>query len=317
VRVLVTGANGQVGWELRHSLTRIGDVLAMDRNACDLARLHALPSIIRDAKPDVIVNAAAYTAVDKAEAEEELATLINGTAVGVLADQAQKLGALLIHFSTDYVFDGAKKDSCYAESDVPNPINAYGRSKLAGERAISRSMSDYLILRTCWVYAARGKNFLRTILRLAAERDELAIVADQIGAPTWARHIAEATAVVAEQAWRERTKDRFNSEILHVTASGATSWCSFADAILDRAAACGLLRDRPKIRAIASSDYPLPAARPKNSRLSDERLRKRFGITLPEWQEGLALCMRDLLLSDLHPPNRHDGHAQTAPLSVR
>jgi dTDP-4-dehydrorhamnose reductase len=292
VRVLLTGANGQVGWELRRSLTSIGDVLAMDRPTCDLSRPPDLPAIIQDAKPDIIVNAAAFTAVDKAEKEEELATLVNGTAVGVMAEEARSLGALLIHYSTDYVFDGTK-DSPYTEDDPPNPINAYGRSKLAGERAIGQSGSDYLILRICWVFAARGHNFLLTILRLARERNELSIVADQIGAPTWARHIADATALIVQRACRERAKADFASGILNVAAGGETNWCGFAQAIVDQAMTHGLLRNRPNVHPIASSDYPRPAARPKNSRFAGERLRKRFGITLAEWQQGLALCMQD------------------------
>ena len=295
MRILVTGANGQIGWELRRTLASIGDVCAMDRRACDLSRPHELPDIVREVKPDVIVNAAAYTAVDKAEAEEQLASVVNGTAVGVMAEEARLLGALLIHYSTDYVFDGAK-DAPYTEEDLPNPINAYGRSKLAGERAAHQSGCDYLILRTSWVFATRGRNFSRTILRLARERDDLSIVADQIGAPTWARHIAEATALIVQGACRERSNADFTSGILHVTAGGATSWCGFANAILDQATRHGLLSKKPKIRPITSSEYALPALRPKNSRLAGKRLRERFGATLPEWQEGLALCMQDQVL---------------------
>ena len=296
MRVLLTGANGQVGWELRRSLSSIGDVLAMNRPACDLSRPQDLRDIIRNAKPAIIVNAAAYTAVDKAEKEEELATLVNGTAVGAMAEEARRLGALLIHYSTDYVFDGTK-NSAYTEDDPPNPINAYGRSKLAGERLIGQSGSDYLILRTCWVFAARGHNFLLTILRLARERNELSIVADQIGAPTWARHLADATALIVQRACRERSKADFASGILNVAAAGETSWCGFAQAIVDQAMTHGLLRNRPKVRPIATSDYPLPAARPKNSRFAAERLRKRFGIALAEWQQGLALCLQDKALT--------------------
>jgi dTDP-4-dehydrorhamnose reductase len=296
VRVLLTGANGQVGWELRRSLSSIGDVVATDRPACDLSRPQDLCDIIRNTKPAIIVNAAAYTAVDKAEKEEELATLVNGTAVGVMAEEARRLGALFIHYSTDYVFDGTK-DSPYTEDDPPNPINAYGRSKLAGERLIGQSASDYLILRACWVFAARGHNFLLTILRLARERSELSIVADQIGAPTWARHIADATAVILQRACRERAEADFASGILNVAATGETSWCGFAQTIVDQAMTRGLLRNRPKVRPIASTDYPLPAARPKNSCFAVERLRKRFGITLAEWQQGLALCLQDKALT--------------------
>jgi len=292
VRLLVTGANGQVGWELRRSLCGLGDMLAMDRTACDLSRPHDIPGIIREAKPDVIVNAAAYTSVDKAEKEEELATIVNGTAVGVIAEEARRLSAILIHYSSDYVFDGAK-DCPYTENDLPRPINAYGRSKLAGERAIAQSGSEYLILRTCWVYAARGHNFLLTMLRLAQEREELSIVADQIAAPTWARLIAQATAHIVQYTWRERAGADFTSEILHVTAGGSTSWCGFAAAILDQAMERGLLRNRPKLRSISSSEYPLPAARPKNSRLAGARVRERFGVSLPEWQQGLARCIQE------------------------
>jgi dTDP-4-dehydrorhamnose reductase len=298
--VLVTGANGQIGWELKRSLTAIGDVLAIDRETCDLSRPRDLPRIIQKAKPHIIVNAAAYTAVDKAEDEEEFATVVNGTAVGVIAEEARRLGALLVHYSTDYVFDGAK-DAPYAEDDQTNPINAYGRSKLAGERAISQSGSDYLILRSCWVFAARGHNFLLTILRLARERNELSIVADQIGAPTWARHIAEATAQIVQDACRERAKSAFTCEILHMSAGGATSWCGFTEAILDQAMEHGLLRNRPKVQPIASSQYPVPAARPKNSRLACERLRQRFGIALADWQQGLALCMQEVASTKVTP----------------
>jgi len=299
VRLLVTGSNGQVGGELRRSLAAIGDVIAMDRTACDLARPGELPRIIQEAKANVIVNAAAYTAVDQAEEEEQLATLVNGVAVGVLATEARKGGALFIHYSTDYVFDG-NKDSPYTEDDPPNPINAYGRSKLAGERAARQSGGDYLILRTSWVFAARGRNFLQTVLRLACERDELSIVADQIGAPTWARHIADATALIIQRACRERSEDKFASGILNLTAGGANSWCGFAEAILDQITMNrkGVHWNRPKIRTIASSQYPRPAARPKNSRLAGERLRNRFGIALPEWHEGLALCMQEVCFCD-------------------
>jgi dTDP-4-dehydrorhamnose reductase len=298
VRLLVTGGNGQVGWELRRSLAAVGDVIALDRKGCDLSRPHDLPGLIGKVEPDVIVNTAAYTSVDQAEEEEELATLVNGAAVGVLATAARKRGALLIHYSTDYVFDGAKA-SPYTEDDPPNPINAYGRSKLAGEHAMTQSGGDYLILRTSWVFAARGRNFLQRILRLARERDELSIVADQIGAPTWARNIADATALIVQRACRERGKGEFASGILNLTAAGATSWSGFAEAILDQAMGReGVRRNRPKINPIASSEYPRPAARPKNSRLAGERLRERFGITLPEWQQALAVCMQDEALTE-------------------
>jgi dTDP-4-dehydrorhamnose reductase len=292
---LVTGANGQLGWELSRSLKTLGDVIALDRSACDLSRPRDLAGIVRAVQPHVTVNAAAYTAVDRAEVEEELANLVNGTAVGVIAEETRRLGALLIHYSTDYVFDGTK-ESPYTEADPANPINAYGRSKLIGERAIAQSGSDYLILRTCWIFASRGHNFLLTILRKAREREELSIVADQIGAPTWARHIAETTALIIRRTCQGEARADFSSEILHVSAGGETTWCGFAEAIVDQAIDRGLLRNRPKIRPITSSEYPLRAARPKNSRLASERLRERFAIALPEWRHGLALCVQDQTL---------------------
>jgi len=293
VRLLVTGANGQVGWELRQSLAPLGEVIALDRAACDLARPAEVARILRAATPDIIVNAAAYTAVDRAEQEEELATLINGTAVGEIAQAARQLGALLIHYSTDYVFDG-RKDAPYAEDDVPSPISAYGRSKLAGERAIAQCGGRYLIVRTSWIYAARGHNFLKTVLRLARERDELRIVDDQIGAPTWARDLAAATAVMTRQARQEIARDDFESGLFHVTGSGATSWFVFAQAVVKQAEQYGLLARKSKIVPIASSEYPVAATRPKNSRLSGARARHRFQIALPEWEQSLAVCMHEL-----------------------
>jgi dTDP-4-dehydrorhamnose reductase len=293
VRLLVIGANGQVGCELRQSLAPLGEVIALDRAACDLARPAEVARILRAATPDVIVNAAAYTAVDRAEQEEELATLINGTAVGEIAQAARQLGALLIHYSTDYVFDG-RKDAPYAEDDVPSPISAYGRSKLAGERAIAQCGGRYLIVRTSWIYAARGHNFLKTVLRLARERDELRIVDDQIGAPTWARDLAAATAVMTRQARQEIARDDFESGLFHVTGSGATSWFIFAQAAVKQAEQSGLLARKSKIVPIASSEYPVAATRPKNSRLSGARARHRFQIALPEWEQSLAVCMREL-----------------------
>jgi dTDP-4-dehydrorhamnose reductase len=292
---LVTGVNGQVGWELIRSLMPLGEVVGLDRSRCDLSRPERLPALVRSMKPDLIVNAAAYTAVDKAEDEERLATTVNGTAVGVLAEEARAAGALLVHYSTDYVFDGTK-ETPYQEDDPPHPINAYGRSKLAGEIAIRQAGSAYVILRTSWVYASRGHNFLRTVLRLAQERDELRMVADQVGAPTWARNIADASAHVIRQAIVERAGSFFTPGFFHLTASGATSWHGFAAAILEAAKANALLRHQqlPQLRPIATADYPLPAARPKNSRLAGERLSQRFGIALPDWKEGLGLCLREV-----------------------
>jgi dTDP-4-dehydrorhamnose reductase len=294
VKLLITGANGQIGWELRRSLVPLGETVAMDRNACDLSRPQDLPRIIREIAPDVIINAAAYTGVDKAEEEESLATLVNGIAVGVIADEARKLGALLIHYSTDYVFDGTK-DIPYVEDDPPHPINAYGRSKLAGEQAIERCGGNYLIMRTSWIYAARGHNFLRTVLRLARERDELRIVADQWGAPTWAHEIANATASIVRQACREREWGDFAPGILNLTAAGATSWLGFAEAFLNQAERHIGMRGN-KVRPISSLDYAGPAVRPRNCRLAGDRVRARFKITLADWKHALTRCMQDKIV---------------------
>jgi dTDP-4-dehydrorhamnose reductase len=295
MRLMVTGANGQVGWELNRSLMVLGNVVALDRRQCDLSRPDQLPKLISDLKPDVIVNAAAYTAVDDAEREEMLATTVNGTAVGVMAQEACRTGALLVHYSTDYVFDGLKNDA-YTEDDPPNPINAYGLSKLKGEIAVRDAGGAYLILRTSWIYSARGRNFLRTILRLSREREELRIVADQTGAPTSAPQIAQATAIAIAAATRERADGRFASGLFHLAASGATSWHGFAAAILEGATRRDLLTPSraPRVVPITSEDYPRPAARPKNSRLVGDRLKRRFGIALPCWKEGLSLCLEEM-----------------------
>jgi dTDP-4-dehydrorhamnose reductase len=297
VRLLVTGANGQIGWELRRSLAPLGEVIALDRAQCDLSRPAEAVHIVGELKPDVVVNAAAYTAVDKAEAEEELATIVNGEAVDAIAQAVRRLDGLFVHYSTDYVFDGTK-DVPYLENDLPNPINAYGRSKLAGERAIIQCGGSYLILRTSWVYAARGHNFLRTMLRLARERDELRIVSDQIGAPTWARDIANATASMVSQARREQHKGSFSSGIFNVTAGAATSWFGFAQAIAEEAKPQGLRW--AKLIPISSSEYSQAAARPKNSRLAPLRLHQRFGLSLRNWKDALALCVHEVALGQSH-----------------
>jgi len=299
MRLLVTGAAGQVGWELCRSLMPLGDVVASDRSHCDFSQPELLPGLIRNVKPDVIVNAAGYTAVDRAEQEEKLATTVNGTAAGVLAEASRKAGILLVHYSTDYVFDGVKATP-YSEDDAPHPINAYGRSKLAGDNAISAAGGAYVILRTSWVYSGRKQNFLRTILRLASEREELRIVDDQIGAPTWARDIADATALIVHAACQERAQGQFASGLFNLAAAGATSWHGFAKAILEEAQRHGLLstQHRPRLKPIPSAEYPAPAARPKNSRLAQGRLSERFGLALPDWQQALSLCIEDMKTSD-------------------
>jgi dTDP-4-dehydrorhamnose reductase len=295
LKILLTGATGQVGWELARTLLPLGEVIAIDRSRVDFSDLKALKTLVQQLKPDVIVNPAAYTAVDKAETEKDLAYLINAEAPGMLAEEAKKLDALLVHYSTDYVFDGTK-DSPYTESEPTNPLNVYGASKLAGELAIQSVACDYLILRTSWVYASRANNFLKTILRLATEREELKIIADQIGSPTWARLIAEITAHVVKQACLEKMNSSFTSGIYHLTSSGYTSWHGFAEKIVEIAREQGKLPLKNKvILPIPATDYPLPAHRPSNSRLSCQRLEQQFGLSLPSWEKALMLCMQELI----------------------
>lgn len=280
-KILLTGKNGQVGWELQRSLACLGEVVAVDRQALDIASADSIRAVIREVKPHLIVNPAAYTAVDKAESEPERAMAVNGVAPGVMAEEAKRLGALLIHYSTDYVFDGTK-DTPYVEDAAPNPLNVYGKTKLAGEEAVSAVAGAHLILRTSWVYGARGKNFMLTILRLAQERPELKIVADQFGAPTWSRLIAEMTVQILAQRlghWNEL------NGTYHASASGKTSWHGFATAILECA------RRGIPLLPIATAEYPLPAPRPKNSVLSNEKLRREFGLVMPDWRRGLDLCL--------------------------
>jgi dTDP-4-dehydrorhamnose reductase len=287
MRLLVTGANGQIGWELARSLMPLGHVTAMDRDACDLARPETLPTIVRDAKPDVLVNAAGYTAVDQAEREEPLATLINATAVGVLAQTAREIGALLVHYSTDYVFDGVQRTP-YDEASPTNPLNVYGASKLEGERAIAASGARALTLRTSWVYGLRGANFLMTIRRLAAERDVLRIVDDQTGVPNWTRSLAGATAALMA---RGRAAVAERAGLYHLCASGSTTWYGFARAIVGDAS-------KPDVVPISTAEYPLPARRPAYAVLASKRLRDAFGVALPDWRDALAAC----LARPLEPP---------------
>ncbi len=293
MKILLTGCNGQVGWELARTLLPLGEVVALNREQADFSDLEKLRKTVQTIRPDVIVNAAAYTAVDKAETERELAFLINTQAVEVLAQEAKSLNALLIHYSTDYVFDGIK-DAPYHENDVTNPLNVYGESKLAGEQAIQVNGADYLILRTTWVFASRGQNFVKSILRLATEREELNIVADQIGAPTWARLIAETTAHILKQAQQERVTKTFTSGIYNLTSSGETSWHGFAEKIVELARLQNYEFKNRVINPIPTSAYPLPAKRPANSRLSTERLTQRFGLIMPTWEEILKLCLEEL-----------------------
>jgi dTDP-4-dehydrorhamnose reductase len=279
VKILLTGPTGQVGWELAPQLARLGAVIAPDRQALDLADLDAIRARVRDLRPDVIVNAAAYTAVDRAESEPDLAFAINATAPGVLAEEAKRLGSLLVDYSTDYVFDGTKA-APYTEHDAPNPLSVYGRSKLEGERAIQASGCRHLILRTSWVYASRGHNFLLTMLRLGAERPELRVVDDQRGAPTWARDIADATVKLLAAP---------PTGLFHLTAAGETTWHGFATEIFRRAALT------PVVKPIHAAAYPTAARRPANSVLDTAKLRHGTGIAIPPWADRLAACLAELL----------------------
>ena len=296
MRILVTGTSGQLGWELMRSLQPLGQVIGTTTSQLDLADPDAIRSTLRDIKPALVVNPAAYTAVDKAESEPERAMQINGVAPGILAEEAKRLNAPLVHYSTDYVFDG-KKAGVYTEIDPPDPASVYGRTKLAGEAAIRAVGCDHLVFRTSWVYASRGKNFLKTILRLAQEREFLRIVSDQIGAPTSARLIADATAQICGQTnWEQRGVEDFHSGIYNLTSTGETSWYGFACAIVDEAHVQlpGLPLKTTRIDPISTSEYPLPAPRPTNSRLDTSALRKRFGLQLPSWQAGLSLCLAEI-----------------------
>ena len=292
MKILLTGKNGQLGWELQRTLSTLGEVIALGQADLDLANPDAIRKICRDVKPHLIVNPAAYTAVDKAEIEPALAGAINGIAPGIMAQEAQRVGAALIHYSTDYVFDG-RKNTPYTEHDTPNPQNVYGSSKLAGERAIQAVDVPHLILRTAWVYGRRGKNFLLTMQRLAREKPLLKVVDDQIGAPTWCRLLAEATAQLVAQAITGSGRDiagyiRQHSGVYHMTCAGQTSWHGFASVILGREA-----NMIAQIQPIPSIEYPTPAARPAYSVLDNMQLAQTFGITLPDWMTALEMVLAE------------------------
>ena len=281
--ILLAGCNGQVGAELVTALSTVGRVVACSRETLDLADAAMIAEKIREVRPAIMVNAAAYTAVDRAEKEPALAQAINAAAPAVMAAEMRRLDGLLVHYSTDYVFDGSK-DGPYNEGDLPNPLNVYGHSKLAGERAIQSSGCEHLIFRTSWVYGARGANFLLTMLRLAAERSELKLVDDQVGAPTWSRDIAQATAK-ALTAGKGAGDTR---GLFHLSAAGHTTWFNFARAIF----AAGLQGARaPQLIPISAAQYGAPALRPHNSRLDGRRLREAFGIEMPDWQSSLQQCL--------------------------
>jgi dTDP-4-dehydrorhamnose reductase len=298
--ILLTGKNGQVGEELLRVLPRLGNLTALGRQELDLSRPEDVRRIIREVRPNLIVNAAAYTAVDQAERDEAAARAINADAPAVMAEEAKRIGATLVHYSTDYVFDGSKK-SPYGETDPTNPLNVYGQTKLEGEEAIRNSGVAHLIFRTSWVYATRGKNFLLTILRLATQREELRIVQDQTGAPTWSREIASATSRILAQLLQENGGSSFQGSTgtYHMTASGETTWYDFARAILEEssgtpqtaswfaAATNGRALVTRRVVPITTEEFPTPASRPLYSVLSNSLLTKTFGVALPNWREQM------------------------------
>ena len=281
--ILIIGKIGQVGWELRRSLASLGKVVAVDFPEIDLTKADSVTQYVRETRPQVIVNAAAYTAVDKAETDFERCNAINGIAPGILAEEAKKSSALLVHYSTDYVYDGSKT-TAYTEMDLPNPLGAYGRSKLAGDQAVLQVGGNHLIFRLCWVYGARGQNFMLTMMRLAREREQLRVVRDQFGCPTWSRMIAETTSLAVRQTLLAPDPERLNG-IYHLAASGQTTWHGFADAIVRLMPSEG--KKCQSVEGITTAEYPLPAKRPAYSVLSCEKLKETFGLQLPNWEESL------------------------------
>jgi dTDP-4-dehydrorhamnose reductase len=297
MKILLFGKNGQVGWELQRSLAPLGELVALDRHSndfCgDLANLDGIRETVRQVRPDAIVNAAAYTAVDKAESDAGTAHTVNAEAPGVLAEAADAAGAWLVHYSTDYVFDGSGSKP-WEESDPTGPLSVYGRTKLKGEQRIAALCARHLILRTSWVYAARGGNFAKTMLRLAAERDRLTVVSDQFGAPTGADLLADVTAHMLRGALTGSTAGL--AGIYHVAAAGETSWHGYARFVLDCAAKSGrALKASPEtVDPVATSAFPTPAQRPHNSRLNTAKLRSAFGLQLPAWQQGVARMLAEI-----------------------
>ena len=287
MRVLISGQHGQVSTELQHHLKTLGELVVPGRGQFDLTDPQQLRQQVQRVRPDLIINAAAYTAVDQAETEPQVAFAINAVAPGILAEEAAALGIPLIHYSTDYVFDGSKS-SPYTEDDAPNPLGVYGQSKLAGEQAISAVQGQHLILRTSWVYSAHGRNFLLTMQRLLQEKPELRVVADQIGAPTWAGTIARSTLALIER-WQAGQTGAWGT--YHLTAQGETSWFGFAQAIGEALRAQG--KPCANLVPIPSSDYPTPATRPLNSRLDGRRLQREWGVSQPDWQTALHECLAE------------------------
>jgi dTDP-4-dehydrorhamnose reductase len=306
LRIVIVGRGGQIAWELQRRMAGIGEIAAIGRPDIDLCDPDPMRHIIRRLEPQVLVNAAAFTAVDRAEAEPERAMALNAVAPGVMAEEAQRLGALFVHYSTDYVFDG-RKTSPYTELDQANPLNVYGASKLAGDHAVEAVGGAFLIFRTSWVFAPRGNNFLLTIMKLAAQREELRVVDDQTGAPTSSHDIAAATAQIIRQMSAGHDAigglgDR--AGIYNMTSQGSTSWCGFAATIVEEMRSRGMHHGRlARIIPIAASEYPAAAMRPKNSCLCNEKLRATFGVALPEWKTSLAHVMQELAMTGSAPTN--------------
>jgi dTDP-4-dehydrorhamnose reductase len=296
LNILLFGKNGQVGWELQRSLAPLGEVTALDFDSAthcgDFAQPAGIANTVRALRPDVIVNAAAHTAVDKAESEPDLARLLNATSPGVLAEEAARLGALLVHYSTDYVFDGSGSRP-WLEADSPGPLSVYGRTKWEGEQLIAQNCPKHLIFRTSWVYAARGGNFAKTMLRLAQERERLTVIDDQWGAPTGAELLADVTAHAIRQTLREPQ----HAGLYHLAAAGETSWHGYARFVLDTARALKpeLALKEQEVAPVPTSAFPTPAQRPLNSRLNTAHLRQTFGLTLPDWQHGVRRMLAEIL----------------------
>ena len=285
MRILVLGRSGQVGTALTQSLQGLGELIALDRAQLDLTNPDAIRTTLREMQPQIVINAAAYTAVDAAESDQAMAFQINAVAPRVMAEESERLGAALIHYSTDYVFNGGKQGA-WMEDDATAPLSVYGHSKLAGEQAITDVGGTHLILRTSWVYGLHGKNFLLTMLKLAESRDSLAIVDDQIGAPTWALTIADATSAIIRDAG-EPAQLAALSGIYHLCAGGHTSWFGFAQAIFSHAS----VQHKPQLRPITTAEYPTPAQRPHNSILNTDKFRRSFG-DLPTWDDALQTCLQ-------------------------
>lgn len=295
MKILLTGQNGQLGFELQRSLALLGEVHAVGTRDCNLADEAALRTLVRSVRPDVIVNPAAYTAVDRAESESELALAVNESAPGIMGEEAAALGATVVHFSTDYVFDGEQSHP-YTEADATGPQSVYGRTKLGGELALARATPDHLILRTSWVVGAHGGNFAKTMLRLAGEREELKVVADQFGAPTSAALLADATAHAVRQL-QLGGKASFPFGTYHLSASGETNWHAYAQFVIGEALRMGaVLKTTPdRVLPIPASAYPTPAKRPTNSRLNTQKFQSSFGLRLPHWENGVRHILQHIL----------------------